>query len=151
LVAALRDGMPESARVAVRHVGVGGASNRVEVRGAAERGPWLDSASRPRAFARRARLGRARLPGALVAEYGDVESALVRLDAGGGGSCGARRRGRRRVTLGARMTASAAMTAQAFLGRAPGRLGAGRWIGAALLGYAEILARIKVHERRGRT
>lgn len=149
LGAALCDGLPASARVAVRHVGTGWS---LEPRlGAWRCGAWsiarfgfrpagtVSPGPRP-----------THLPGALVAEYGDVESALARLDAAAAAVAALVDEAGGTVTLGGTMMASLAATIRALLARAPTRLGAGRWIGAAVLGYAEILARIKVHERRGR-
>lgn len=135
-----------AARVRVRHVGLGW---ELEPRGGSPRyGAW--SVERFGLGDARATFGRPMLPGALVAEHGDVESALARVDAVAAAL--AALLDHPGATVGMTRTARAAASTglRALAGRAPRRLGWGRWIGAALLAYGELLAYTKVVERRGR-
>jgi hypothetical protein len=138
------------ARVCVRHVGRGW---QLEPRGGALRyGPWsielfgLRGAPGPTAAARTSRT----LPGALVAEHGDVEAALAGLDATADALAALLDGAGARVGMAATARAAARTGFRALAGRAPRRLGWGRWIGAALLAYGDVLAYAKVLERRGR-
>lgn len=135
------------ARVALRHVGRGW---ELEPRGGAPRyGPWGVERFGLRGVGKPARAA-GRLPGALVRLHGDVESAIARLDAAADALAALLDGAGGRVGMLPTAWAAGVAGLRALGGRAPTRLGWGRWIGAALLAYADVVPYVKVVERRGR-
>jgi hypothetical protein len=138
-----------TARVVVRHVGRGWS---LEPRGGMLRyGPWTTERFGLVGAAAVAPNASARLPGALVAQHGDIDTALARLDAVAGALAALLDAAGVRIGVATAAGAALGTATRALLGRAPGALGWGRWVGAVLLAYADLLAYTKVLERRGRT
>jgi len=145
LLAALPGAEADVGRVQVVHRGRGWSlePRRGEVRwgrwGADRLGP---SGSAP---TRRAR----RLPGVVIAEHGDVESTLQEMDARADAVAVLLDAATAPVALAPAVRAVLRRGFAALAGRAPSRLGFGRWIGAALLAYGDALTYAKLLERRG--